>query len=382
MIAQPHTLKICSADKNDNEIYFMEFLLKHDTLQDLALHKFKMEFFCCNFPKIYKNLPMKLKKLSFHVSDCITDVSEKDDCLIHIIEGQANFIRELEIDQRFINSTVFNSINNLKILYLNVDHICTEETFCINLHPNTSIQSLLVTGDILDNNFTSKIFALFPEVTTLGLVSRSSDHVFTKEVLNIIAGCVQKVRNLMLEKVSNSNVILFKFPMLKTIEIKILEDMSHSGWATLVKNNPTIESLVIENTFSFNDHCLSIIAIKLKNLKHLKLGFGFKLSINSAKIIRKNCKNLKSLVVDKELIQDNIDFYNALDMKDVTLTISSKLVCAMFLKRSPWYYCDEISIDYSSDHESFSDSDNMFDDFDGSDDEENNLEVIGGYIPG
>lgn len=382
MKSRPLTLKICSADKNDNEHHFLEFLLKHDTLQDLALHKFKMDFFCCTVPDIYKNLPMNLKKLSFHVSDCITDVSEKDDSLIHIIAGQASFIRELEIDERFINSAVFNSIINLKTLYLNVDHTCTADTFCLNLHPNTSIQSLLVTADMLDNNVTSKIFALFPEVTTLGLVSASYEHVFPKEVLNTIAGCVQKVEKLSLEKVSNNNVILFKFPMLKTIEIKILEDMSHSGWATLVQNNPTIESLMIENTFSFNDHCLSIISIKLKNLKHLKLGLGFKLSMKSAKIIKKYCKNLKSLVVDKELLQDDFDLYNALDMKDVTLTVSSKLNSAMFSKLPPWYYFDESSIDYSSDHQSSSNSDNMFDDYDESDDEENDFGVVGGYFPG
>lgn len=380
MRSRPLTLKICSADKNDNEHHFLEFLLKHDTLQDLALHKFKTEFFCCTIPEIYKNLPMNLKKLSFHVSNCSTEVAEKDDHLIHIIAGQACSIRELEIDDRFINSTVFNSIINLKTLYLNVEH---SETFCLDLHPNTSIQSLLVTADMLDNNVTSKMFALFPEVTTLGLVSASYEHVYPKEVLNTIASCVQKVEKLLLEKVSNSNVILFKFHMLKTIEIQMLEDMSHSGWTTLVQNNPTIESLMIENTFSFNDHCLSIISIKLKNLKHLKLGFGRKLSMKSAKIIKKYCKNLKSLVVDKELLQDNFDLYNALDMKDVTLTVSSKLNCAMFCKRPPWYYFDESSIDNSSEHQSSSDSDNMFiDDYDESDDEDNDFGIAGDYFPG
>lgn len=383
MKSRPITLRICSADKNDNEQHFLEFLLKHDTLQDLALHKFKMEFFCCMIPEIYKNLPINLKKLSIHVSDCGTDVSIKDDCLMHIIEGQASFIRELEIDERLIKSVVFNSIRNLKTLYLNVDHSRTAESFCLNLQPNTSIQSLLVTGDLLDDNFTSKMFALFPEVITLGLVSESSEHVYPKEVLNTIAGCAQKVERLLLDKVSNSNVILFKFPRLKTVEIKSLEDMSHSGWATFLQNNPLIESLTIENTYNFNNHCLSIIAIKLKNLKHLKLGSGFKLSIRSAKIIKKYCKNLKSLVVDKELLQDNFNFYKTLDMKEVALTVTSRSYCALFCKLPSWYYFDESSIEYSSEDQSSSDTSDMFDDYDDvdSDDEENDF-AIGGYFPG
>lgn len=380
--SQPHTLKICSADKNDNELYFMDFLLTHDTLEDLSLHKFKMEFFCCNIPNIYKNLPMKLKVLSLHVSDCLSDVLNKNDCLLHILEGQASSIRALEIDEHFLNTVVFNSLNNLKALYLYVGHSYDLETLCIHLHPNTSVQSLLVTGDMLDNTITSSIFALFPEVTTLGLKSKSSDHIFPKEVLNIIAGCARKVEKLLLEKVSNSNVILFKFSMLKTIEIKVLEDMTHSGWATLVKNNPTIESLMIEDMNGFNDHCLSIIAIKLKNLKHLKLGFGFKLTMNSAKIINKYCKNLESLVVDKDLIENNFDLYNALNMKNVHLIISSNLNSAMFRKRGPWYCIDEDSIDYSSDHPSSSDSDNMFYYDEGSEDDSNEIDVIAGYIPG
>lgn len=379
--SQPHTLKICCADKNDNEFYVIDFLLTHDTLENLSLHKFRIEFFCCNITNIYKNLPMKLKKLSLHVSNLRSYVLDKDNCLLQIIEGQASSLRALEMDDHILNTVVFNSFNNLKTLYLNVGRTCTPEIFCINLHPNTSVQSLLVTGDMFNHNNTSKIFALFPEVTTLGLASKSYDHVFPKEVLNIIAGCARKVDKLLLEKVSNSSVILFKFSMLKTIEIKMLEDMTHSGWATLVKNNPTIESLMIESTYGFNDHCLSIIAMKLKNLKHLKLGFGFILTMNSAKTIKKYCKNLKSLVVHKRQIQDNFDFYNALDMKNVHLIITSKLNCAMFHKRCPWYDI-ESSIEYSSDHPSSSDSDNMFDYDDGSEDDGNELEVIAGYIPG
>ncbi|CAO1428272.1 unnamed protein product [Diamesa hyperborea] len=384
MKSRPQTLKICSASKNDNEQHFLEFLLNHDTLEDLALHKFKMEFFCCIIPEIYKNLPINLKKLSIHVSDCSTDVPIKDDCLMHIIEGQASFIRELEIDERFIKSVVFNSIRNLKTLYLNIDHTSnTAESLCLNLQPNKSIQSLLVTADILDNNFTSKLFALFPEVTTLGLISVSSEHVFPKEVLNTIAGCVQKVERLLLEKISNSNVILFKFPRLKTIEIKSLEDMSHSGWATFVQNNPMIESLMIENTYNFNNHCLSIIAMKLKNLKHLKLGSGFKLSMRSAKLIKKYCKNLKSLVVDKELLQDSFNFYDALKMKDVALTVSSKLHCAMFCKLPSWYYFDESSIDYTSEDQSTDSDSDMFDDYDDYDDSDIEEDyAIAGYYPG
>ncbi|CAO1423924.1 unnamed protein product [Diamesa serratosioi] len=366
-----HSLKICSAVENENDLSLLTFFLNQDTLEELALHNFKMN--CSrSVPDMYKNLPMKLLKLSLHGSD-------NEDFLLHLIEGQANSIRVLEIEDQFFSSTLLNSINNLETLHLIINKMCTAETFCHNLHSKTSIKTLLVTGDLEDNIITSNIFDLFPEVTTLGLESKSLDHVHSREILKIIADCLPKVENLLTDRLSNSNVILFKFPLLKTVVIKELEDMSHSGWTTFVKNNTSIESLILEKTYSFNDHSLAIIAKTLKNIKHLKLGYGFKLSINSAKLIKKHCKNLKTLDVNKELLKDDFDFYKTLDMKNLTLTISSNTNCVLFGNRCLCYEVNSSITDYSCSHYSSDGSVNMFN---YSDDDENVLEVVRGYCPG
>lgn len=271
-----------SSKKKSQEIKFLfEFLKFQTKLEVLALRSFNGEnsnIFSSH--TVLDENPYRLKKLSLTGRSFDSRIKTWK-TLWNFIKPHRNTVEVLEITQAVPNMIFLLVLRHFKILRslrLSWGHLPTKIDFYEKLENNTSVKVLILV-DLPDSdevNVLEKLVEHLPNIEKL--IFQTSDCYVVSDPREIIIN---------------------KCLALKSLNLGVFKNDFPVNWDDLTKSNCAIENLQT-NLDSLED--LDVITKNLK-LKTLTVGGKIKCDQTFFDVIRKNCTQLDSLIINRSSFQ-------------------------------------------------------------------------------
>lgn len=274
--------------EDDGDIdWFFDFLRDQDVLKELALRNIG---FTEDLEKI-DGIKFRLKKLS------LRKVYSGENILM-FMKKFAYTLEELELsNNRFSEDfykMIFKDFQKLKVLKIDLKGAPNVHSFYQQLRQNTSIKQLIIIfKSANDLKAVEGFIGNLPNITDLVF---ESDCDLPKALLLFISQNLLKLESLTLNSIKGSMLKSVSIKSLKSLYIKRLSKLKKEDWKEIIKALPNIEKLSIRkvtDVASVSDEMFNIITKMLKNLTHVRIGYGFVAIKRIFNQLLKNCKNLK-----------------------------------------------------------------------------------------
>jgi len=259
----------------------------------------------------------------------------------------------------------------LKRLIINAERLPSRPLFYTAIQRNTNLKSLIITGEVDKIDVLRGLLHVYKAVQKLIINKWQSDVI--NESLIYIANNLKSLNYLEIPTLTAETPEL-PIPSLRTFHVDFVDEVAN--WQTFCVNNPSIETLSVKwltnrNTFTYE--VIDAITTQLRNLKHIKFGAYFNVTMRIIDLIRRNCQMIQTLEVFAENAGELENNLNADHGKFKVIYYPPEAVVSVF-KEEANMWTEESNFGLESDSGSdFSDDpneDRMSDEFDGPTDDE------------
>lgn len=288
-----------------------KFLARQKNIESLALRTLSSDDIDAFSSAIPQTINYKLQQLS--LLDFKLDFTDGvDENFLQFLDRHKNSLEILEIGTSFnelVYQLIIGKFKHLNTVHLHVANLPKKKNFYQYVGTIESVKKLIIDGKhalkimTLENTMDSKPFkqdpdrllhmiGCFPNVESLRLKNNN----FNGDTINGIALKLRQLKHLSVSKFDGYSYDTVCFASLETLHCDNLSLTSY--WDLFTKKNQKLNKISIKmmdeipekNQLDF----IRTITKNLKDLKHLKLGFGLKLDQDTFKVIQSNCKTLKT----------------------------------------------------------------------------------------